>query len=77
MQKNNYGLSSRLILGISLCLAIIPAIVLGVLILKYSVNVPIQDQWQISTIFEKFNQRTLSFNDLICLLYTSDAADDP
>ena len=26
---------------------------------------PIQDQWQISTIFEKFNQRTLSFNDLI------------
>ncbi|MDE5110014.1 MAG: hypothetical protein O4753_01590, partial [Trichodesmium sp. St7_bin2_1] len=65
MQKNNYGLSSRLILGISLCLAIIPAIVLGVLILKYSINVPIQDQWQISTIFEKFNQRTLSFNDLI------------
>ena len=56
MQKNNYGLSSRLILGISLCLAIIPAIVLGVLILKYSINVPIQDQWQISTIFEKFNQ---------------------
>ncbi|MGD1807862.1 hypothetical protein ACP6PL_20835 [Dapis sp. BLCC M126] len=65
MQKNNYQLSHRLILGISLCLAIIPAIVLGVLILKYSVNVPIQDQWQISAIFEKFNQGTLSFNDLI------------
>lgn len=65
MQKNNYELSPRLIAGISLCLAIIPAIVLGVLILKYSVNVPIQDQWQISDIFEKFNQRILSFNDLI------------
>ena len=65
MQRNNYELSSRFIIGISLCLAIIPAIVLGVLILKYSVNVPIQDQWQISDIFEKFNQRTLSFNDLI------------
>ena len=65
MQKNNYKLSYRLILGISLCLAIIPAIVLGILILKYSINVPIQDQWQISAIFEKFNQGTLSFNDLI------------
>ncbi|MGD1715431.1 hypothetical protein [Dapis sp. BLCC M172] len=65
MQKNNYELSSRLILCITLCLVIIPAIVLGFLILKYSVNVPIQDQWQISAIFEKFNQGTLSFNDLI------------
>ncbi len=65
MQKNNYELSYRLIVGISLCLAIIPAIVLGFLILKYSLNVPIQDQWQISDIFEKFNQGTLSFNDLI------------
>ncbi|NES03755.1 MAG: hypothetical protein F6K22_13415 [Okeania sp. SIO2F4] len=65
MQKNNYELNYKLILGITLCLAIIPAIVLGVLILKYSVNVPIQDQWQISDIFEKFNQGTLSFNDLI------------
>ncbi|MGK7920820.1 MAG: hypothetical protein AB4080_12530 [Trichodesmium sp.] len=65
MQKNNYELSSRLIVGINLCLTIIPAIVLGLLILKYSVNVPIQDQWQISDIFEKFNQGTLSFKDLI------------
>ena len=65
MQKNHYELSPKLIAGISLCLAIIPAIVLGVLIFKYSVNVPIQDQWQISDIFEKFNQRTLSFSDLM------------
>ncbi|MEM1170866.1 MAG: hypothetical protein AAGJ08_17750 [Cyanobacteria bacterium P01_H01_bin.35] len=65
MQKNNYELSYKLIVGITLCLVIIPAIVLGILILKYSLNVPIQDQWQISAIFEKFNQGTLSFNDLI------------
>ncbi len=31
----------------------------------YSVNVPIQDQWQISDIFEKFNEGTLSFKDLM------------
>ncbi|NET43993.1 hypothetical protein [Okeania sp. SIO2B3] len=56
---------SKLVLGINLCLAIIPAIVLGILILKYSLNVPIQDQWQIAAVFEKVNMRTLSFNDLM------------
>ncbi|NES78714.1 MULTISPECIES: hypothetical protein [Okeania] len=56
---------SKLVLGINLCLAIIPAIVLGILILKYSLNVPIQDQWQIAAVFEKVNVGTLSFNDLM------------
>ncbi|HEY9852981.1 MAG TPA: hypothetical protein V6D28_26150 [Leptolyngbyaceae cyanobacterium] len=48
------------------CLAISPAIVLAIVILKYSVNVPFLDQWDIANYLIKYySQGYLSFSDLI------------
>ena len=49
---------------LSLSLAIIPAGLLLILILKYAVDVPFWDEWQYVSFFEKFSQGTLSFSDL-------------
>ncbi len=46
-------------------LAVIPAFLLGILTLKYGVNVPFWDQWHIAPLFEKASDGSLSFNDLI------------
>ena len=46
-------------------LAIIPAIFTGILIVKYSVNVPHWDQWGLAGMFEKIYAGNLKFQDLI------------
>ena len=46
-------------------LAIIPAILTGILILKYAVNVPFWDQWPLASMFEKIYAGNLTFQDLI------------
>jgi hypothetical protein len=53
------------LLPIAFALAILPACLLGILIVKYSVNVPFQDQWAIARLLPKWVERTLSFGDLI------------
>jgi hypothetical protein len=55
----------RALLPIAFCLAILPACFLGLLIVKYSVNVPFQDQWAIARLLPKWVEGTLSFGDLI------------
>jgi hypothetical protein len=47
------------------CLAILPACLLGFLIVKYGINVPFQDQWAIARLLPKWVEGTLSFSDLI------------
>lgn len=63
INKNLLNLNSKKILWMTL--AIIPPLILGLLIIKYSVNVPITDQWQIAAIFKKINEGTVNFSDLI------------
>jgi len=46
-------------------LAIIPAGLTGILILKYSVNVPNWDEWFMAEMFEKIYAGSLTFQDLI------------
>ncbi|GET37177.1 hypothetical protein [Microseira wollei] len=46
-------------------LAIIPAILTGILIVKYGVNVLFWDQWPLASIFEKIYAGNLTFQDLI------------
>ncbi len=53
------------LLPIAFGLAILPAGFLGLLIVKYSVNVPFQDQWAIARLLPKWVEGTLSFGDLI------------
>ncbi|NJM28325.1 MAG: hypothetical protein HC856_09140 [Pseudanabaena sp. RU_4_16] len=53
------------LLPIAFALAILPACFLGLLIVKYSVNVPFQDQWAIARLLPKWLEGTLSFGDLI------------
>ncbi len=47
-----------------LCLTALPACFLGILILKFSVDVPFWDQWDIAHFFEKISRGSLSFGDL-------------
>lgn len=48
------------------CLAISPAVILGITILQYSVNVPFLDQWDIANYLTKYySQGNLNFSDLI------------
>jgi hypothetical protein len=47
------------------CLSILPALVLGALVLKYSVNVPAWDEWAIGATLVKAFEGQLTFNDLI------------
>jgi hypothetical protein len=53
------------LLAIAFGLAILPACLLGLLVIKYSVNVPFQDQWAIARLLPKWVEGTLSFGDLI------------
>lgn len=46
-------------------LAIFPAALLGFLIHSYAVDVPYWDQWAVATLFEKINNNSLYFSDLI------------
>lgn len=47
-----------------LFVAFLPACFTGVLIIKYGVDIPHADEWEIALLFEKFAQGTLSFRDL-------------
>lgn len=58
-------LSYKLQKGAGFILAIFPAFFLGLLILKYSVNIPYWDQWRIAPLFEKVEHGSLTFSDLI------------
>jgi hypothetical protein len=46
-------------------LAIIPAVLTGILIIKYGVNVLFWDQWPLASMFEKIYAGNLTFQDLI------------
>jgi hypothetical protein len=52
------------LLPIAFGLAVLPACLLGLLVVKYSVNVPFQDQWAIARLLPKWVEGTLSFGDL-------------
>ena len=45
-------------------LALLPGLYLLILILKYSVDVPYWDQWELALFFDKLEQGSLSFKDL-------------
>jgi hypothetical protein len=47
------------------CLALLPACLHLVVILKYGVNVPYHDDWGRIWLFEETAQGTLSFDDLV------------
>jgi hypothetical protein len=49
-------------------LAILPAALIALLILKDGVDFPFQDQWVIAPFFNKLAHGTLTFNDLFALL---------
>jgi hypothetical protein len=49
-------------------LAILPAALIALLILKDGVDFPFQDQWVIAPFFNKFAHGALTFNDLFALL---------
>src|SRR5919201_2438365 len=49
---------------LALCLALLPAILIAILIWKYSVDFPQGDEWWYVQFFEKFSQRSLTFADL-------------
>src|SRR5688500_14091277 len=44
--------------------AVIPAAFIGILILKYSVDMPQWDEWVVAVFLSKLNQGTLTFSDL-------------
>lgn len=46
-------------------LAIIPAVLTGILIVKYGVNVPFWDQWPLASMYQKIYAGNLTFQDLI------------
>lgn len=50
---------------LTFCLAVLPAFLLGILIINFSVNVPVYDQWGTPDILIKFSQGNLQFKDLI------------
>ncbi len=51
---------------ISIALVILPAVVMGILIITYSVNIPYWDQWNLMPqLFIKISQNSLSWQDLI------------
>jgi hypothetical protein len=57
---------SKLVQALIFCLAILPACVLGALMLRYSVNLPFHDEWVIaSETFGKVAQGDLSFGELM------------
>ncbi|NEO55551.1 MAG: hypothetical protein F6K54_22250 [Okeania sp. SIO3B5] len=60
--KNNF----QLLHWISIVLVILPAVVMGILILTYSVNMPYWDQWNLMPqLFIKISENSLSWQDLI------------
>ena len=51
---------------IAIGLVILPAVVMGILIMTYSVNIPYWDQWNLMPqLFIKVSQNSLSWQDLI------------
>lgn len=59
----HYSNRSRII--ILSIISILPALVVFYLITKYWVNIPFWDQWDFSTIFDKYYSQTLTFSDLM------------
>lgn len=57
--------SSHFSNNILFLLAIFPATLLAFLIYSYAVDLPYWDQWAIATLFDKINNDSLSFSDLI------------
>ncbi len=62
IRNNNFPILQT----IGLCFVILPAVVMGILILTYSVNLPYWDQWNLMPqLFIKISQNSLSWQDLI------------
>lgn len=61
----NLPISYKSINILLLALAILPACFLGILILIYSIDVPVMDQWGVPPLFEKLHNGSLSFIDLL------------
>lgn len=55
----------RLVHALVFCLAVLPACLHLVIVLKYGVNVPYNDDWSRVGLFQETSQDTLSFGDLI------------
>lgn len=53
--------SLKSLIPFTFILALLPAIILGLLILKNAVNVPFWDQWEVVNVLEAFHQGQLSF----------------
>ncbi len=54
-----------------LCLIFLPVLLMGICILKYSVNFPFSDQWPLAIMFEKIYTGNLSFSDLFAQFHES------
>lgn len=60
MRKNH-----KLVRALFLLLSTLPAVFLGKLIIKYSVNVPFWDQWAVARYINKYLTYNLTFTDLL------------
>lgn len=54
-----------------LCLIFLPVLLMGICMLKYSVNFPFSDQWPLAVMFEKIYAGSLSFDDLFAQFHES------
>ena len=54
-----------------LCLIFLPVLLMGICILKYSVNFPFSDQWPLAIMFEKIYSNNLSLSDLFSQFHES------
>ncbi len=53
------------------CLIFLPVLLMGMCILKYSVNFPFSDQWPLAVMFEKIYAGNLGFSDLFAQFHES------
>ncbi|HET6645980.1 MAG TPA: hypothetical protein VFH01_01545, partial [Pyrinomonadaceae bacterium] len=57
----------KFISAFAFCLAIIPAVLILTVILKYGVDVPYWDEWYYAEFFVKLSQKVLTLKDLFAL----------
>ncbi|MGB3512317.1 MAG: hypothetical protein WBA93_24380 [Microcoleaceae cyanobacterium] len=66
LKKTILNFDFRLAHLIAIAITILPAVVMGILILNYSVNLPFWDQWNLMPqLFIKISENSLSWQDLI------------
>ncbi|MDJ0556367.1 MAG: hypothetical protein QNJ68_18400 [Microcoleaceae cyanobacterium MO_207.B10] len=66
IRKKTLNFDLKFVHGIAIALVILPAIVMGILILNYSVNLPFWDQWNLMPqLFVKISANSLYWQDLI------------